>query len=253
MFIVIIIFILIAVALAWFLVANDRGEREPIAALWLAAGFGVAAAFSAGMIEAAVIPQSHFQTGAETGHLLSASLLIGIIEEACKFVPFAIFIYKRRYFNEHTDGIIYFALAGLGFGLPENILYTVQHGSETGMTRLVLTPLLHAGITGMIGYFFARRKLAGKGPFGIAGVLAIAMLVHGMYDFGLLSGNSIFVVISLLITTGLSIALFTLFMRATELDQARGLSAAGNNKFCRHCGWPNPNGNLYCVRCGKNA
>jgi protease PrsW len=253
LYFVIIVFIIAAILLAWFLLANDRGEKEPIAALWLAAGFGVAGAFMAATIEGAVIPHGHLQPGNPLAVAFGAAMMVGLIEEACKFIPLAIFIFKRRYFNEHTDGVIYFALAGLGFGLPENILYTMQFGAKTGMTRLILTPLFHAAITGMVGYYLARRKLLGKSAMGVAIPLVAAMILHGLYDFGLLSGVPVLTIMSFLITMGLSAALFILYMKATERDQALGLSAVGHNAYCRACGWPNPEGNLYCVRCGKNA
>ena len=43
-FLLIILFISIAVGLVIFLLKNDKGEKEPITALWIAAGFGVMAA-----------------------------------------------------------------------------------------------------------------------------------------------------------------------------------------------------------------
>jgi hypothetical protein len=60
-------------------------------------------------------------------------------------------------------------------------------------------------------------------------------------------------IMSLLITLGLSIGLFMVFLLATELDQDTGLSVVGHNSFCRSCGFANPHHYLYCVRCGKNA
>lgn len=250
---VLFIFVAAAVALAWFLIAHDRGEKEPIYALWLAAGLGLAGAFVAGLIEGKVIPTGSLQPGAAQAALLRSSLEVGSIEELCKFLPLALFIYKQRYFNEHTDGIIYFALAGLGFGLPENILYTEQFGAKTGLARLLMTPLFHAAITGIVGYFLVRRKLAGKSPWLIVGPLVGVMLLHGFYDFGLTSGVAVYASLALLITLGLSVALFALFARATELDQDAGLSVVGHNSFCRSCGWANPQHHLYCTHCGKNA
>jgi RsiW-degrading membrane proteinase PrsW (M82 family) len=252
-FITLLIFIGLSVGLAWYLIAHDRGEKEPIAALWMAAGFGVFAAIIVAGLEAKFIPDTDQLVGQSNLNILWAMLGVGVIEEACKFVPLALFLYRKRYFNEHTDGIIYFALAGLGFGLPENILYTMQYGTEAGKARLLLTPIFHAAITGMVGYFLIKGKLVKHSPWRILVPLSIAMLLHGLYDFGLTAKSDFLSLMSVVITLGLSGGLFWLFLRATQQDQDQGLSAVGHNNFCRSCGCPNPQHHLYCVQCGKNA
>lgn len=248
-----VLFVALAVALVWFLVAHDHGEKEPIAALWMAAGLGLAGAAAASPLESLLIPKQNLTVGTAPMSLLLAVLTVGVIEETCKFLPLALIIYRKRYFNEHTDGIIYFALAGLGFGLPENILYTMQFGSQAGTLRIVMTGLFHSAITGMIGYFLVKCKLSGKSPFAILPIVISAIILHGIYDFGLLSGSVVYVTCSVAITLGLSIGLFVLFLRANEQDQDEGRSIVGHNTFCRSCGFANPRHHLYCVRCGKNA
>lgn len=251
--VLLLIFIVIAAFLAWFLIAHDRGEKEPVGALWMAAGFGLAGSLLAGLLEAWLIPANNLLPGMPYGTMLLAALAVGVIEEACKFVPLALVIFKKRYFNEYTDGVIYFALAGLGFGLPENLLYTLQFGTKTGIVRVLLTPLFHAAITGLVGYFLVKRKLTGQSPLWVILPLAGAMALHGFYDFGLMSGSMLYIAGALLITLGTGIGLFVAFLRAGEHDQDKGLSVVGHNAFCRSCGYPNPEHHLYCVRCGKNA
>ncbi|PIZ63601.1 hypothetical protein COY17_00460 [Candidatus Saccharibacteria bacterium CG_4_10_14_0_2_um_filter_52_9] len=253
LFLVVLVFITLAVGLVWFLIAHDRGEKEPIAALWMAAGLGLVGALLAGWLEGRLVSIDNLLPNTPHGALLATALGVGAIEEFCKFVPLALVIYKRRYFNEHTDGVIYFALAGLGFGLPENILYTLQFGTKTGLTRLFLTPLFHAATTGTVGYFLAKRKLAGKPVLGIVVPLAVVMVLHGLYDFGLASGTLAYAIGALFVTLGTSAGLFMLFMRAGARDQFVGISAVGHNAYCRSCGFANPQHHLYCVHCGKNA
>ena len=252
-FVLLLVFIGVAVGLAWFLISHDHGQKEPIAALWAAAGFGLGGGLVAGFVESWLIPSNNLLAGTPHGTLLVASLAVGVIEESCKFIPLALVLYKRPYFNEHTDGVIYFALAGLGFGLPENILYTLQFGAKTGLVRVLLIPFFHAATTGLVGYYLIKRKLAGKSPFGVWLPLAGAMALHGMYDFGLLSGTPLYVLTSLLITLGTGVGLFAVFLRANEHDQDMGLSVVGHNSFCRSCGVANPDHSLYCAHCGKNA
>lgn len=248
-------FIALAVGLAWFLLAHDKGEREPVAALWLVFGLGFIGAIAASFLER-VIPSHYFTPGSTDSMsfgMAGAALGVGIIEEACKFLPVALFLYRKRYFNEHTDGIIYFALAGLGFGLPENILYTLDFGGGTAIMRLILTPFFHAATTSFVGYFLAKGKVEGRGWKPVLLVLPAAAAIHGVYDFGLLSGNTLFTVLSLMATFAMSLTMFLLFARSHELDQEYGLAVVGHNSFCRSCGWPNPQHKLYCQHCGVRA
>jgi RsiW-degrading membrane proteinase PrsW (M82 family) len=247
------VFIALSVGLAWYLIAHDRGPKEPVAALWIAVGFGFVGALAAGWLNSRFIPSFEVLSMESYSHILAAALGVGLIEETCKFLPLALWIYRKPYFNEHTDGVIYFALAGLGFGLPENLLYTMQYGSETGLGRLFMTPFFHAAITGLVGYCLIRIKLAGKPAVWGVLPLAGAILLHALYDFGLVTGSSVYAGLSVLLTLVLSAGLFPLFLRATQRDQLLGLSAVGRNEFCRSCGYPNPNHNLYCTHCGKNA
>ncbi len=238
----------------WYLLSHDHGEKEPVSALWAAAGFGFGGAILAAIIEGLVIPSSILNSlNPPLGPLLLVMLGVGFIEESCKFFPLAFFIYRKRYFNEHTDGIIYFAIAGLAFGIPENILYSIAFGSSVGVARIILTPLFHAATTSMVGYFLASAKTENRSLGRTGLVFLAAALLHGIYDFGLASRSPLLVVMSLMITIGITTVLFILFMRAGEKDQAGGLSAVGHNSFCRSCGHPNPSHNLYCTNCGKRA
>ncbi len=246
-----------ALWLARFLVRRDRGAHEPVRALWAVFGLGFVGMIAASVLEVLIpadyLPSATGALPAPSMGLFLAAMAVGLIEELCKIVPAALFVYKKPYFNEHTDGIIYFAIAGLGFGLPENLLYVLQFGTSAGFMRLLLTPFFHAALTALIGYFLVRVKLdrASKWTVVVA-YLGVASL-HGLYDFGLFTGIIWLVMVSLLISVGLTVALFVAYARSTRSDQLLGLSAVGNNSFCRNCGTPNPKHYLYCQHCGKHA
>lgn len=253
--ITILVFIGLAGFLAWYFISHDHGEKEPIMALWAALGFGLLGAVAAGYLEVKLLSGELSPTGvtAVGGKLLFAAMAVGVIEEACKFLPLAFFLYRKRYFNEHTDGVIYFALAGLGFGVPENILYTMQGGVKTGIGRLILTPFFHAAVTALVGYYLAKTKLRHGSLWTVAAALGVAALIHGVYDFGAFIGGGPFLVLSFMITFAMTVMLFMFYMRASEHDQDQGLSVVGHNSFCRSCGKPNPRHYLYCQTCGQRA
>ena len=252
--IIVIIFLVLASLLVWFLLSNDeRGKRKPVGSLWIAAGFGVIGIFAAIFLEQKFIPSSTFLGTSTLGAVFLSAMGVGVIEESCKFLPLTLFIYKRKYFNEHMDGILYYAIAGLAFGIPENILYTLNFGSTAGIIRLFLTPVFHAATGSIVGYYLVRSKIDHKSKYKPVLAFIGAILIHGFYDFGLLSRVMIFIIISIAITLVVSVMLFILFMKAKELDKAEGLTVVGKNTFCRSCGAPNPEHKLYCSHCGNYA
>lgn len=253
LFIIILIFLVLAGLFARFLVKRDQGEREPIGALWVAFGFGWLAIVLAVVLSLLFLPDIDLEAPQTLATYAFTMLGVGVIEELCKCLPLMWFIWNKRYFNEHTDGVIYFALAGMGFGLPENILYTLTEGTGAGIGRLFMTPVFHAAITGLIGYAFIRCKLDGISKARFVAVIAAAISIHGLYNFGLVSAIPLFFLLSIMITLALTVGIFLLYARAKSLDQLTGLSVVGSNTFCRSCGHPNPKHRLYCTHCGKRA
>lgn len=251
MFITIILFIALSAGLLWFLLKGDHGKKEPIGILWTAAGFGILALVLAGILESLVIPTSTSEILAlGLGTKLVFSLLIGVIEESVKFIPLALFIYKKPSFNENVDGILYFAISGLTFGLVENIVYTVSYGPRAGFARLLLTPFFHTAATAILGYFLIRLKLTKKSLYAFIPYFIGVILLHSFYDFGLFSGIQNFIVLSMMISLLLDVGLFIFYMEAKEHDKADGLNV---NKFCQFCGRPNGNVTMFCEFCGKKT
>lgn len=216
--VIVALFLAFAWWLARYLLRHDAGEHEPHRALWMAfllGGFGLAIA---GALEIVLLPGLlERQT---MGMLAGQMLAVAVIEEACKFAPLAWFIYRKRYFNEYTDGVIYFALAGIGFGLPENILYTLEFGAGAGVLRFIFTPMFHASVTAIVGYALICHKLGKTTSAGVWAAFLAAVGLHWLYDFGLFSHMLGFIIISLLVSIGLSIGLFWLIARARKRDLA---------------------------------
>lgn len=251
MFWVLIGFIVVAAGVAWFLLSRDRGAKEPVGGLWAAAGFGLLAMIAALVVESFVIPADPAKLGFLVA--LLATLGVGFIEEIAKFVPLAAWLWRKPFFNEHTDGIIYFTLAGLTFGVLEDFMYTFGYGAGAGAFRLILVPFFHGASTGIVGFFLARAKIAAKPASSIWWALLLMGLLHGLYDFGLTVNIVTLMVVSVMLSLLMGIGLFLYYMKAGELDQDAGLSTVGKNNFCRSCGQANPGHMLYCETCGQPA
>lgn len=253
-FIVPFLFFGIGLWLAFYLLRKDRGSKEPLAAIWAAVGFGFVAVILASIINELLIPIKITELNqVPLGQLFFAMLIVGFTEEAVKFLPLAFFIYKKPYFNEYTDGIIYFALSGLTFGVIENFLYSTTLGAGAGIGRLILTPFFHASGTAIIGFYLIKSKLKHSGLATVAYAYIGVAVLHGIYNFGLGSQIPELVVLSLMISALLTMSIFILMSHANELDKSNNLSASGANNFCRNCGAANEKNNLYCNNCGKRA
>lgn len=237
---------------------HDRGAKEPRSALRITIIFGVGAGMVAGALNTLLLPEGLLNFLDDKGPMPSAdtlllgALTVGVIEELVKFLPLVLWIYPKKYFNETTDGIIYFGLCGMWFGAIESIEYAFMYGEGVGITRLIIGPFLHAGFTALAGWGLARMKIRGQW-WAVVILLSLAITIHGLYDYFLFTGLTFLWVISLLVAFAVNVSVFVLFKKAQQADEAYGLSASGVNKFCRHCGASNYDRNLFCTVCGKKA
>ena len=263
MIILVFAYIFLAYWLHTYFARNDRGAKEPIKALRLAGFMGIVAGLLAGDLNQLFLPDSFLEyfnndinnnafVLPETNVLIKSALLIGIIEESLKFVPLAILLYKKPYFNETTDGIVYFGLAGMWFGALENIFYAMDYGSEVGITRLIMTPFLHAGLSALVGWGLAQYKVEKTSLFLPVGLFAGAVLAHALYNLLAFSGSALSILI-IPMAIAINAGVFVLFNKSRRRDEQLGISASGTNNFCRSCGRPNPQRNLFCVNCGKKT
>ena len=97
-----------------------------------------------------------------------------------------------KFLWEKFDGIVYAVFISLGFALVENILYVFgdSDGASVGILRAVTAVPAHALFGVVMGYHFAIAKFE-PSHRAIEFVLALAfpILLHGLYDFWLMSEN----------------------------------------------------------------
>lgn len=238
-----------------YLIQQDRGPKEPARALIAAGAFGLAAVGIAMFLESKCIPNSVFDhsSAVSTHELGRAALLVGVIEEAAKSLPLAVFLYTKRYFDEMTDGVIYFGIAGMVFGVAENIGYALAFGPAVGIVRIIVSPFIHAAFCALFGWTLAWIKVKRHIPFiAVAGAL-VAIGTHALYDFGLMYAQWWSSLLSLGLAGALNGGVFLLLRLAQRMDAGMGLAAAGNNLYCRSCGAPNLAHFMYCTNCGKRT
>lgn len=114
---------------------------------------------------------------------------IGLVEEFVKYQAVRRVVFDHPEFNEPVDGVIYAITAGLGFAAFENALYAISYGFSVGVVRAVITSLVHASFSGIIGFNMGIAKFAPvafRGPI-IWRSIMVASVLHGLYDFLLMT------------------------------------------------------------------
>ncbi|MDQ3665099.1 MAG: PrsW family intramembrane metalloprotease [Acidobacteriota bacterium] len=139
----------------------DRYESEPLWMLATAFFWGALVAVfiallfnTASSLMVAVMTES-MQAGQAFGAVISAP----IVEETAKALILLILFLKKDEFDGVVDGIVYAAMAGLGFAMTENIQYygrAVMEAGSGGLTavfilRGTLSPFAHPLFTSMTG------------------------------------------------------------------------------------------------------
>jgi len=155
--------------IVWWL---DRYEREPFG--WVLSMFlagAVVIPLAVGFVHPPVMKLAVWFWPSAGDSLWLAILLAAFIEEIAKALPLFAF-WRNANFDNGTDGIVYGATVGFGFGMTENILYFfatyVQAGPmamvDSIVIRTLFTATLHALTTGIIGYFLGRIKFNRNHP-----------------------------------------------------------------------------------------
>lgn len=187
--------LLLAPALFWaaYHRYKDRHRPEPVRNLLLSYGLGIGAGLLVVRIYQALdlvglrFDAYELAQSNPMGLFLYAVLVIGVVEELVKFVPFWLIGMRLHHFDEPIDGIIYASFVALGFATYENIHYLqLMKGTEAVM-RAIASPLVHVMFASIWGYACSRAQMAGGALLPAAlGGLALAALAHGLYDFAAL-------------------------------------------------------------------
>ena len=123
----------------------------------------------------------------EWGPYLGAVLIAPLTEEPSKALILAPLLFTRQ-FDNMTDGFVYGAASGLGFGMVENFLYfsvtteSVETWLVTVFIRTLFSATGHAVVTSIVGACLGFAAF--RGPLVIALSLGVglfaAMVAHGI-------------------------------------------------------------------------
>jgi RsiW-degrading membrane proteinase PrsW (M82 family) len=183
----------------WFINWLDQYEKEPFWLLLLVFLWGAVPAVIMSLIAQILldIPTTWVLADETLVHeVVGGSVWAPLTEEIFKGTGVVIvFFLAYHEFDNVLDGIIYGAMAGLGFAFTENILYFLGALTTEGwglwvgvvLLRTVLFGLNHAFFTGVIGAGFGVARLTANPVLKIVapvGGFVGAMTFHGLHNLG---------------------------------------------------------------------
>lgn len=189
--ILIILAVLPALAIAYYVYWRDQHEPEPHRYLIYCFLFGMLSTIPAIILET---------WGGELGFGISydmsvtfiyAFIVVGLTEEFVKYFFLRYYIYPKDEFCEPMDGIVYSVMVSMGFAALENVLYVTQGGAQLAILRALTAVPAHAAFAVFMGYFVGLAKFdkAKQGVLLMTGLFSAAA-IHGAYDFFVMQRNS---------------------------------------------------------------
>ena len=207
--IVLTVAIIPTVVLMIFIYFQDNHEKEPISLLLKIFGLGVLSCIPVLIVE--ILGQLFNDLvfgGTKLMYYFSlAFFCVAPTEEFFKFMAAYLLTWRNKHFNYKFDGIVYCLFGSMGFAAIENVKYLIEGGNElttvmvTGIGRALLAIPCHAMCGIFMGYFYGNAKYL-KSYGDRSGCrrnlftgFAVAVCLHGFYDFCLFTGNVLFLIL----------------------------------------------------------
>ena len=178
------------IAMVFFIWWVDRYDREPLRYVFLSFLWGAFGAFILSVIGSELSLKVLGELAPEKGIAMSSAVVAPIVEEAMKGLILFLLL-RIREFDNITDGLVYGAAIGLGFGMTENffyfIVYATQQPTEEWLNllfiRSVFTAYMHSAATATFGAGISRLKNSGwRAVFSVIVFYIIAVVLHGSWN-----------------------------------------------------------------------
>lgn len=196
--------------LVWWL---DRYDREPLwlyllTFLWGGIGGVIIALVGNMLLDLTLTPVAFvLDQAAQTGHALQVAVgptvVAPLVEEPAKAL-ILLPVLMARNFDGPTDGFVYGAAAGLGFGMTENAFYflsvlgNVEVWWDTVAIRTAFSAVMHGACTAMVGAGLGWGRFRRWWGLLLGGSFAMMLAVglhawwNGLLTFGALSDTPAF-------------------------------------------------------------
>ncbi len=210
--------------ISYYIYHIDKYERESFIPLAISFILGILATFPALWAQEYLDSLGFNEIGSLLQTFVYALVGVALVEELSKYICLLAYPYRRPFFNEPLDGIVYSVMIGMGFATFENILYAQAYGVETILIRAITAVPAHGAFGVIMGYFVGLAKFDTKRKYWLLfqGLLFAAVL-HAVYDFFLLQqiyeGLMGLALLSLLLGIRLSRRLIKLHLEASPFQR----------------------------------
>lgn len=219
-------------AVLFFIWWVDRYDREPLGYVFAAFLWGGLGAIALSILgtEAGIRLLGGLINN--SGFDFPAVVIAPFIEEFMKGLV-VFFLLKYRQFDNVTDGLVYGAASGLGFGMTENFMYFTQlAGFSPGyewlnllFVRSMMTANMHCAASATFGAGISKLKDGGKSAWMSVGVFyLLAVLLHATWNFLVTSREEAYWGLAVIILFAYIIFIFVTFVRGImEERKQRGV------------------------------
>lgn len=187
------------IALAIIIYLIDKHDREPVKLL-IKTFIGGAIIVIPTILVESILSGFNIFSG-----LLSAAftgfIVAGFTEEFFKRFVVMRIAYNNPAYNERLDGIVYCVIAALGFATVENVMYVVFRFADVesvAIYRAILSVPAHMLFAITMGYYLSMAKFSidpVQKKIYYSKSLTIPMILHGIFDFILMSENQILMIV----------------------------------------------------------
>jgi RsiW-degrading membrane proteinase PrsW (M82 family) len=174
--------------IALYVYFHDKYEKEPLGMLIKALIIGAFAVIPILIVEG-FLQSIYFERETLLDAAYRAFIVAGASEEFFKFLGVYLLIWNSKYFNEKFDGIVYAVFVSLGFAAVENLMYVINGGTQVAYARFITAVPAHAIFGILMGYYLGIAHMYKElRPRFLNYAFLIPFLLHGFYDFILMSG-----------------------------------------------------------------
>jgi RsiW-degrading membrane proteinase PrsW (M82 family) len=219
--------------IAGYIYYRDKYEKEPLQLLWKALLAGA-------LIVIPVLFTERFLSlflplfPGILNAAYNAFVVAAFTEESFKFLALFLLFWRTSTFSEKFDGIVYATFISLGFAGVENVLYVLEYGVSTGITRAITAVPAHAVFGVTMGFYAGQARFYEKQKKELLRkAIGMPVLLHGIYDFILMTGYNWLLVVWI----G-----FVVFLYFTALKRIKTLSdqsifnlQKNRNEYTRLC------------------
>ena len=210
-----------------FIWRSDKTEKEPVSLLVKLFAFGALTIVSAIvlgnlgdlLIRFVIVPGSLIYL------LIDNFLLTALIEEGGKYIVLKKTTWNHPAFNHTFDAVVYAVCASLGFATLENIFFLLDGDLILAISRGLLSVPGHVAYAIFMGYYYGMAKLAAVSDddnrcrYYLRKAVWIPVVLHGLYDFCLSTGQDILIVFIILFEIVLSVIAIRKAMKLSKEDR----------------------------------